>query len=320
MPRHRPDRPTAALDLDLSLALALALAFAAATGCAGAAPTLDPPPARPASSTAAAPAPRPAQARCAPGPELPEGWLAPGAAVLFGDWHGTDELPAFFGEVACRVAAAGRPVLVGLELPRDEQPTLDRFLAEADPRAAEAGLLAGPFWRRSYQDGRSSQAMSALLGRLRQLRRAGLRLDVRLFDVEQEAMGADRDMRMAALLAGWAHARGEAVLLVLAGNFHTRTAVGAPWDPEARPMGFYLRQAGLALRALDCGGPEGTSWSCTGAEAASCGVQPVDLRAPPGGEPAVELFAERSSLGYDGRYTVPRLSASPPAVAGAGGR
>jgi len=314
MPRPCP------LSRAAALVLILIPVLAGVAGCATPVRPAPPPAPAPAPEPTPAPAARAAAAPCAPGPELPAAWLAPGRTVLFGDWHGTEELPAFFGEAVCRVAAGGLPVLVGLELPRDEQARVERFLATGDEREASAALLEGRFWRREYQDGRSSQAMAALLGRLRQLRRAGLPIDLLLFDVPQEATAPDRDLKMAGELAAWAHARSETLLMVQAGNFHTRTTVGAPWDPKAEPMGWYLRKAGLRVKALDCGGPQGTAWSCPGAAASSCGVQTVDLAGPAGGAPALELFPEESKAGYAGRYLVPHLGASPPAVAGAGGR
>jgi hypothetical protein len=239
--------------------------------------------------------------------------------LLLGDWHGTVELPAFFAEAVCRAAAAGRPVVAALELPGAEQAQVDRFLATGDDVAAARLLLASAFWTRDHQDGRSSRAMASALGRLRQLRRAGLPVEVFLFDVEPAALGADRDERMATRLAGLVLARPTAVVLALVGNFHARTTIGAPWDPLARPMGWHLRQAGLWVKSLDCAGPAGTAWSCPSAAAAGCGTRPVDLGGPPGGTARLELFPAESRAGFAGRYLVPSLTGSPPAAgAGAG--
>jgi len=99
--------------------------------------------------------------------------LAPGAGVLFGEIHGTVESPAFVANAACLALRAGFPVTVALEIPREEQPRVDTFLASAGMVADRAALLDSSFWQDKYQDGRRSQAMLSLLDELRRLRRGG---------------------------------------------------------------------------------------------------------------------------------------------------
>lgn len=90
--------------------------------------------------------------------------LQPGTTLVFGEIHGTQEIPRFVGDVACR-AGPQALVTVGLEVRRDEQRRIDAFLASQGAPADTQGLLAGPFWRRTDQDGRSSQAMLELFER-----------------------------------------------------------------------------------------------------------------------------------------------------------
>ncbi len=104
---------------------------------------------------------------------IPEGLIRPGGIVLFGEIHGVRELPAVFGDIVCTVAASGLPVEVGLEMPKGEQPIVDRFMGSSGSSSEAATLIASAFWSRSYQDGRSSQARLDLLGLVR-------------IDVEQE--------------------------------------------------------------------------------------------------------------------------------------
>jgi hypothetical protein len=93
--------------------------------------------------------------------------LKPGALVLLGEIHGTAEVPLFVGRLACQATAKGLRVRVGLEIPQEEQARIDAFLSATDADAAKQSLLQGPFWTRDMQDGRSSEAMLALLTRLR---------------------------------------------------------------------------------------------------------------------------------------------------------
>src|SRR5580765_7902369 len=66
---------------------------------------------------------------CAAGTAVPERLLEPGSILLFGEIHGVQELPSFFGEAVCSTADARLPVEVGLEVPKTEQASIDTFLA-----------------------------------------------------------------------------------------------------------------------------------------------------------------------------------------------
>ncbi|MGV6492816.1 hypothetical protein ACTUVK_003020 [Stenotrophomonas rhizophila] len=90
--------------------------------------------------------------------------------VLVGELHGTVETPALVGELACAAAADATPVTVALEMDPTEQARIDAYLASAGTAADRSALLAGRFWTRTMQDGRSSVAMAALIERLRSLR------------------------------------------------------------------------------------------------------------------------------------------------------
>lgn len=262
----------------------------------------------------------PGRVECAPYAAVPETLLGPGWFLLFGEIHGVREFPAFFGESACHVAASGRPLTVALELPGSEQLAVDAYLASGGSPADQAALLATPFWTRAYQDGRSSEAMADLLRRLHRLRAAGFRLEVFLFDVERP--GPDRDARMAERLIAYQRAHPSAGILVLTGNLHARTAPGAPWDAAWRPMGWFLREAGARVEALDCSGPKGTAWTCESDAPEGCGTRTVGT-APIVGQqalPAISLAGVPTPEGFAGHYLTTSITSSLPAKAVAGSR
>ena len=66
---------------------------------------------------------------CAQEAALPKKLLEPGSVLLFGETHGTEERPRFFGEDVCTTAASGLAVDVGIEIPRGELASVDAFLA-----------------------------------------------------------------------------------------------------------------------------------------------------------------------------------------------
>ena len=247
---------------------------------------------------------------------VPAELLEPGGVLVFGEIHGSQELPAFFGEAVCAAAAHGCPIEVGLEQPSAGQADVDAFLASEGGAAALAPVLAAPHWHREYQDGRSSRAQIDLLERLRGLRAQGLPLNVFLFDPWPEDTKSPRDEEMARRIAARARARPRAITLILVGEVHAWTAIGGPFDPAFRPMGWFLGQDGLRVRSLGRATPAGTVWVCTGGNVSDCGtrtVGPYD-RLPSGRSAGIELLPAPTERGYVGFYATPTLTASPPAI------
>ncbi|PYQ59019.1 MAG: hypothetical protein DMF53_19450 [Acidobacteria bacterium] len=238
--------------------------------------------------------------------------------LLIGDIHGTREIPAAFGDLVCHAASAhrGQTILAGLEIPADEQAAIDTFLAGAGDAAAIQALLAGGFWRRDYQDGRSSAAMLSLLDELRRQKKAGLRIVVRGIDLKRYDSADDRDAGMAANVEAAIDAVHPAQTLVLTGNVHTRTLHGYPWDAKADyvPMGAHLRAKQADLIALDIKSLGGSAWMCASADPKECGPHDLRPREPNGPTPRVELAPDAAAtLGYDGALLLGPLTASSPA-------
>ena len=234
----------------------------------------------------------------------------PDRIVLFGEWHGTREIPAFVADAVCQ-AAGGGPVLLGLEISRSEQSRIDAYVAS--PAGDRAALLEGPFWHREFQDGRSSAAMADLIEHVRALRASGRDVRVLAFDVDDDARGPDRDAQMAKRILD-AHAESPTDrLLVLAGNVHTRTTVGTPWNPAFEPMGLHLTNAGVEVVSLDAAFEAGTAWVCYSGDAAECGPKPAKKQ----GDVAAGTIARLSTPskeGFHGHYGVGAISAASPAV------
>jgi hypothetical protein len=231
--------------------------------------------------------------------------LRPGLNVLLGEIHGTEQVPRFLGDLACRAAAAGLAVVVLLEIPADEDPAFARYLASAGRAADRTRLLAGAFWRSPYPDGWSSRAMAGLLEQLRRLRAGGAQVAVAgLIDGNP---ARDGDAGMADRLIARRRQHPEALLLALAGNNHTRIA-DWPEGPQSRAMGQHLRDAHLpALVSLTMADAGGRFFGISGAT----GVHAVE-GTDRGRQRFIELTTEAGP--FDGRFYVGRLTASLPAV------
>jgi hypothetical protein len=234
-----------------------------------------------------------------------EAVLQPGATVLLGELHGTREVPRFVAGLACLAARQG-PTVLGLELP--ETPAFSEYLQSDGGPAARKALLASPFWADPYQDGRRSVAMLALLEQVRQWQRAGLPLELLLFDAA-EAPPVTRDEAMATRVRARRAARPQATFVVLMGNLHARKTQGAPWgDAAFRFLAGYLP---APVTSLDVRSSGGTAWLCHSGKATDCGA---DLAAtPPGAGEGVRLAPSREGA-FDGTFDVGPFTASPPAA------
>lgn len=245
--------------------------------------------------------------------------MAPGHVLLLADPLGTRELPTAALRMLCEATAQGLPVTLALSLPASEQPLLEAYLASpGQPDDLQTLLSESPFWRRTYQDGRSSGAMLWLVEQARRLRAAGEDLSLVAFDAEK-AQGNAREAEMARHLLAHQQTRPGAWTLVLAGGTHVRTA-GVSWDSDYAPLGARLAQVLPSVRALDVGFTRGTQFSCRynvwdSVECDLFAISPTkEVRQKPDIPSGVRLFPRPMAEGFHGRLYVGALSASPPAL------
>ncbi len=249
--------------------------------------------------------------------------LKPGRTILIGEQLGSREAPAVVGDVVCESAAASFTVTLGLSIPRTEQERINHYLASPGAPADQDELLRGMFWRRPYQDGRSSRAIMDLIDRIRSLRTYGLFISVVAYDTE-EATGSARDAQLASLWEQRRKAHPEEVFVILAGNMHTRTVQGTPWDHNFTPMAKRLAASEPALLALDLSYAQGTRWGCDLNRDAKLvctivGASPSERVAEaPGQSPFIRMFSTPTEEGYHGMLYVGALSPSLPATSLAG--
>jgi hypothetical protein len=86
--------------------------------------------------------------------------------VMFGELHGTKEMPAYTAAVVAQAAKKFQNVYVGLEFPVEVQKNIDRYMANGDIRALkETKFFTDP----NFHSGRGSEAMIAMLNDLRKI-------------------------------------------------------------------------------------------------------------------------------------------------------
>ncbi|WP_163993913.1 ChaN family lipoprotein [Pyxidicoccus caerfyrddinensis] len=244
--------------------------------------------------------------------------LKPGLVMLIGEQLGSREAPMVVGDVVCQAAGEGLSVTLGLSIPHEEQAHIDRYLASAGTPVDQDALLEGHFWRRPYQDGRSSRAVFDLIDRVRAMRELGMSVSLVAYDTD-EVRASERDAVLADVWLKRHAARPEEVLVVLAGNAHVRTVTGVPWDRDFTPMAHHL-QSLQSLRILELGYARGKRWGCgldnrSRLDCRIVGAEPEPRVADhPGLSPYVRFYPSPTEEGYQGLLFVGPLSASLPAL------
>lgn len=219
--------------------------------------------------------------------------------VILGEIHGTVEAPKVFGEVVC-AASQERAVTVSLEFPVQMQADLDAYMSGPGDDEAKRSLLSNPFWSVRLADGRSSQAMLNLLERLRRLRADGRDLQVRATRAGA-GRGFRQDYTELLIAAEWVRAASDSRLVVaLVGRAHAGKAPNERFRPAAS---FLPSDESLSFEMEAAGGQ---FWGCR----SECGVQPYSGSEP--GPAGIHLGAKEG--GFDGGFSAPTLTASPPAV------
>jgi hypothetical protein len=245
--------------------------------------------------------------------------LKRGNILLFGELHGTQEVPAFIADVVCIAAKKRAPVILGLEIPSEEQAAIDRFLDSGGGPAAEARLTEGAFWHPKLQDGRPSVAMLHLIEQVRALRASGYKVRIVAYDSKPGTPSQERDRVMAQNLTAVAGREPGNLLVVLSGNVHNRLTRGVSWSNEYEPMGYLLTKSISSSRivSLNMSHAGGEAWGCRSPTPDSDEVTcaPYSYR-PQAGSTAwsVKLTAAPDTA-FSGTYGVGRITSSPP-VAG----
>jgi len=193
-----------------------------------------------------------AHAACAPVPGAAYLWSKTSLRwVWVGETHGTVETPRAFGDLVCDALIHGKHVTVALERFTSEQPTLDAVVGSGSIQDPEATLLSGVGWSQMF-DGRSSQAMLALLIRLRELKKQYPELRVAAIDGPSytEEPGS-RDEAIGQSVLALAGPQTDDLVLVLTGNVH---AMKHPFSSYKTSASFLPPDKVFSLLVTDRGG------------------------------------------------------------------
>jgi hypothetical protein len=257
--------------------------------------------------------------------------------LVLGEVHGTDAMPAAAAEIACEAASRGDRTLVALEIPRREQAAIEAYVGGAD----DVATLLGSDWARR-RDGTASVAMLGLLTRLRDLREAGLEIEVAAVQGSSAAASADEiarwmqrfqppaeadlgrsgyDLRMAEALIDRASAIGAERVVLLVGEAHgaIRASPSSSLNSTTLQIVHFVRMhtaAALPRRetlSLVFTHSGGAALARTRGGETRAPLDPTENIVT---SPAVVLAPYSSgSSDYDGRVFVGSVLPSPPAAA-----
>jgi hypothetical protein len=234
--------------------------------------------------------------------------------IMIGEYHGTVEMPEIAADAACHAAATGRPLVFGVELTPEDQPSIDRFMRSNGGSRARSALVASPGWKED-----DNRATAAVADMIEALRRLGKRHPVTViaFDVAREPSdtSAKREAAMADALKVAAETMPNAIVVALTGSGHAdKEGFTSRKPPFLAAAGRLPAEQTVSLTFAR---PGGRYWGCqspTGDRSNGCTAYDMPVREPVA--PRGIVLDPKLRGGFDGIY-VPgkQYSASRPAIA-----
>lgn len=218
--------------------------------------------------------------------------------ILLGESHGTVEPPQLASALMRRYLAS-EPVRLGLEVPSDTQPALDKFLTSAGSASDRSALMHAGFWmpQTAAHDGRRNHDSLDMIDVARQLRAVGADIAVFAFDPGSTGEHHQRSRRMGDAIRARHLAEPDARLLIVTGNVHAMRKRPGYAPPEMQtPMGADLADLAPFSVRIDARGGEIQACRPEG-----CGPWPLpdtpQRRSGPGSDGVYDLIVvlERST-------------------------
>ena len=200
-----------------------------------------------------------------------------GNVVLFGEVHGTKEMPEHFFDVVCNANKTNKKIKIGIENSYKLTSILQQFINAKNLDDSINQLMKTKFWSKEYQSGRSSVDMLELLKSIRKLNLDSNNIEIFSFDHQG---GGHQEGYREQLIVGsiFKHVDKNTLMLVLTGNIHSRITHGRPWDESAKNVGALLKEKYNATHSVYLKSSGGDGWICT----PECKVQklngsPIDV-------------------------------------------
>lgn len=233
----------------------------------------------------------------------------PAQPLLVGEVHGTNEAPAVVARLVERQSEQHK-VLLLLEIPHTEQARIDAFM-DSDGQAADfQALLAGEFWARDEQDGRSSNAIVDLIDSSRRLRAAGRTVVLTAFAPAGQGDGTPYSRRMADAVRDHVARHPGYQAIALGGNYHTQVLHEQDGPSDRQPMGLQLRDIDVLSIAIFA--RSGAFWACDQSQV--CGEKAVAAGSTQPVGNVLEMATRPGASRWHGRLLLESFTAAGPSA------
>lgn len=198
--------------------------------------------------------------------------LARLSPLFIGETHGSKNVAEFAVHVMERVDKS-QQVAILLELPGDMNADIQAFFSET---ANPSTLWQNAFWARSFQDGRSSQAMFDLIATVKHRKSLGYPVTLYAFDARRDKRRRDvpREIIMAENISEFLSASRADVTLIISGRVHANKSLNLK---DGTPTVANQLRHKHTFTALDMVTADGSYWACFRhpVKKFDCGVKPV---------------------------------------------
>ena len=248
----------------------------------------------------------------------PAGWddvkpLLSTHVLVFGEMHGTREVPLLIESILCDLVQNDIPVRYGIEAYRSQTSDLSELVQA--PFSDEDAFEAAPGMWASH-DGRSSEAVLSMLHQFSKWNSSGGDIDVFAFDADHtkfiEDVGRSRQATMAAMVDEAAQNFDGAMILV-AGGYHT-PIVRRTMEPVSGTMSnMVTARPVVSFKMMHDGGAAYVTYSMGGSRETTTGeleLSSINVEEMPKWTMKIEPFG----VHYRGHYSVGTITPSPPAL------
>lgn len=255
--------------------------------------------------------------------------------VVFGEIHGTNESPLFFGRAAAALALQGKRVLVAVELSAEDNTRMQD--AWNGPHSEFEDRLTASEWG-GRGDGVTSAAMLEMLSQLHSIKDRGAALSLVAFNgfrddaqrlrLDTPSSQGGHEAAQAENILDAANREYFDYVLVLVGETHARKHEVEYAGDRFQPMAMHLEHAGNVM-SLVMAWSGGSAWNCIlranvrpvpqqpiTTDMLDCGNHPLLGLAHHGNQPQIalgQLPGMEDGANFDGYYWLGAVSGSPPA-------
>ena len=219
--------------------------------------------------------------------------------IIFGEIHGTTELPAFFLDCVQEFHRNNERVQIFLEFPTDIDVLLKEYVQE---KISLTKFISESHWKKN--DGRASIAMLNLIN---EVKNTGLG-NIPIFAIDASKYVENRDAEMMSnFMKSFSS---DSYNIVLVGNLHAQLKAYHRGTKIITPFASLLKGKISEIASFRAAYPAGSAWVCT----PDCGLKNIDKNDDEFEEfPINNVYWGKVEVKYSGVFKVGSISASSPA-------